>query len=158
MDPNFWGHPTWVSLHSITFNYPVTPTSEDKTKMYNYFKQVSAVLPCSSCAKSFELYFNYIPITEYLDDVYGLTFWLYTMHFIVNKKLKKKNMNFSSVVKMYLAQKTNCVVNKNQCVKNTTPENPNKHLEFQSIATQKYSDKTQQYVAKLLKDYPTLSI
>jgi hypothetical protein len=80
------------------------------------------------------------------------------MHFIVNKKLKKKNMNFSSVVKMYLAHKTNCVVNKNQCVKNTTPENPNKHLEFQSIATQKYSDKTQQYVAKLLKDYPTLTI
>ena len=82
------------------------------------------------------------------------------MHFIVNKKLKKKNMNFSSVVKMYLAHKTNCTTlpsNKNQCVKSTTPENPNKHLEFQSIATQKYSDKTQLYVAKLLKDYPSLS-
>ena len=91
MDPAFWGRSTWTYLHTLTFNYPENPTDNDKLKYYNYFKQLPDFLPCPSCASSFKIYFEYIPITDYLDDIHGITFWLYIIHFIVNSKLNKKN-------------------------------------------------------------------
>jgi hypothetical protein len=153
MDPSFWGKSTWLYLHTLTFNYPESPTQDDKTKMYNYFKQLSQFLPCPSCSKAYEIYFNYIPITEYLDDVYGLTFWLYTIHFIVNTKLHKETPNFISVVKTYLSHKTQCNI---KCSSNKSKTPPNVYLNFKNIAEQKYMQKTKEYTSKLLTDYPSL--
>jgi len=158
MDPSFWGRSTWLYLHTLTFNYPTSPTPDDKSKMYNYFKQLPLFLPCPSCAQSFEIYFNYIPITEYLDDVYGLTFWLYTIHFLVNTKLKKTNSSFLSVVKTYLSHKTQCTIipDKSKCSANKTKPSSDIYLNFKNIAEQKYIEKTKSYTSKLLSDYPTL--
>jgi hypothetical protein len=162
MDPSFWGRSAWLYLHTLTFNYPTSPTPDDKSRMYNYFKQLPLFLPCPSCAKSFEIYFNYIPITEYLDDVYGLTFWLYTMHFLVNTKLKKSNSTFLSVVKTYLSHKTQCTIipdpskDSSKCSANKTKPSSDIYLNFKNIAEQKYMEKTKSYTSKLLSDYPTL--
>jgi hypothetical protein len=162
MDPSFWGRSTWLYLHTLTFSYPVSPTPDDKLRMYNYFKQLPLFLPCPSCAKSFEIYFNYIPITEYLDDVYGLTFWLYTIHFLVNTKLKKSNSTFLSVVKTYLSHKTQCIIipdpskDSSKCSANKTKQSSDTYLNFKNIAEQKYMEKTKSYTSKLLSDYPTL--
>ena len=158
MDPSFWGRSTWLYLHTLTFNYPTSPTPDDKTKMYNYFKQLSQFLPCPSCAQSYEKYFNYIPITDYLDDVHGLTFWLYTIHFLVNTKLKKSNSSFLSVVKTYLSHKTQCNIQPvtSKCSATKTKPLSDIYLNFKNIAEQKYMEKTKSYTSKLLSDYPTL--
>ena len=44
-----WGPPMWHSLHTISFNYPVKPSREDKENYYNYFKNLRFVLPCKYC-------------------------------------------------------------------------------------------------------------
>ena len=34
-----WGPSLWHSLHTISFNYPVKPSSQDKKNYYIFFKQ-----------------------------------------------------------------------------------------------------------------------
>ena len=89
MDPAFWGRSAWQFIHSISFNYPAKPTNEDRIKYSNYFKSLGDILPCPTCAESFKIYTKYIPVDDYLDDIYGITIWLYYIHNIVNKKLNK---------------------------------------------------------------------
>jgi hypothetical protein len=163
MDPAFWGRSTWTYLHTLTFNYPENPTENDKLKYYNYFKQLPEFLPCPSCASSFKIYFEYIPITAYLNDIYGITFWLYIIHFIVNSKLKKKNTDFLQVIQMYLPNKTSCSTPSNQpvnltgkCTKPSTSLPKNKFIDFQNISQEKYLEYTKQYISLLQKDHPTL--
>jgi len=160
MDPSFWGTSTWRYLHSLTFNYPTNPTTEDKIKYYNYFNQLSDFLPCPSCAMSYKIYFRHIPINEYLDDVYGITYWLYLIHFIVNQKLSKPNTNFNTVVKMYLANKTNCSVKpvnvSAKCTKKSSIE-PDISTSFVKLTNDKYYDKSTVHIRNLfnyLKDHP----
>ena len=54
-----WGPPLWHSLHTISFNYPVKPTKEDKDNYYNYFKSIQFVLPCRYCRENFSKFLNY---------------------------------------------------------------------------------------------------
>jgi len=157
MDPAFWGKSTWIYLHTLTFNYPEIASENDKIKYYNYFKQLPEFLPCPSCAASFKLYFDYIPISEYLDDIHGITFWLYIMHFIVNKKLNKKNADFYTVIKMYLPNKTSCAKQEvvAKCTKSNTTDN-NKFIQFKEIAENKYLQKTKKFIYQLKTDHPLL--
>lgn len=154
------GRSTWTYLHTLTFNYPENPTENDKLKYYTHFKQLPEFLPCPSCASSFKIYFEYIPITAYLDDIYGITFWLYIIHFIVNSKLKKKNTDFLDVIKLYLPNKTSCVnqsINlSGKCTKPSTSLPKDKFIEFQNISQEKYLERTKQYIALLQKNHPTL--
>ena len=165
MDPSFWGRSTWKYLHTLTFAYPMNPSDMDKIKMINYFNQLPEFLPCAECANSFRLYLKYIPINEYVDNTYSIVYWLYTIHFIVNKKLNKKNINLNSVVTEYLAHKASCdtkqitTSNINNSGKCTAPvndmKNSAKNLEFVKGCKQ-YTDKMNAHLAKLITDYPTL--
>jgi hypothetical protein len=132
----------------------------DKQKYYNYFKQLPEFLPCPSCASSFKLYFDYIPIDKYLDDIHGITFWLYIIHFIVNKKLSKKNMDFYDVIKIYLPNKTSCVKKNidtsSTCTKPLPDSDTIKYKSFKEIAENKYFDITKIYIRQLKNDHPTL--
>ena len=137
MDPAFWGRSTWKYLHTLTFAYPMNPTQEDKIKMYNYFTQLPEFIPCAECANSFRLYLQYIPVNEYLDNTHSLVYWLYSIHFLVNQKLKKTNTNLDIIVKEYLSHKTECavkpIVNLESNGKCTAPKNnkdTNKTTEF----------------------------
>jgi hypothetical protein len=163
MDPAFWGKHTWLYLHTLTFNYPLNPTIEDKQRYYTHFKNLGDMLPCPSCAESYKIYFKYIPINEYLDDIYGITFWLYIIHYLVNKKLSKKNISFYNVVKMYYANKASCpttvvsVANSNgKCT--AKPEQTvninKKYMEFKTITEAKYLDKIANHISQLTKEYP----
>jgi hypothetical protein len=157
MDPSFWGKSTWQYLHTLTFSYPEQPTESDKIKYFNYFKQLPEFLPCSSCASSFKIYFEYIPISEYLDDIHGFTFWLYTIHFIVNLKLNKKNMDFYDVIKIYLPNKTSCAKKdidvSTKCTKPPPDSDTIKFKTFKEIAEHKYLEKTKLYISRLHQDH-----
>ena len=161
MDPSFWGRSTWKYLHTLTFAYPINPTDADKSKMINYFNQLPEFLPCTQCAESFKLYLKYIPIHKFVDNTYSIVYWLYTIHFLVNKKLNKKNINLNSVVTEYIAHKTSCdtkliTSNVGKC---TAPVNDNKNnaknLEF-VIGCKQYTDKMNLHLANLINDYPLL--
>jgi hypothetical protein len=166
MDPAFWGKSTWLFLHTLTFNYPTNPTHQDKIKYYKFFKNLGDLLPCPSCAESYKIYVKYIPIVDYLDDIHGVTFWLYIIHYLVNKKLSKSNLSFNEVVKTYYANKSSCkkidpekMLSNEKCTAKP-PSNiiseDDTYNEFKNIAETKYLIKIAKQITKLKQDYPNL--
>jgi len=36
-----WGPPLWHTLHTISFNYPINPTSEQKKQYFEFYNVVN---------------------------------------------------------------------------------------------------------------------
>ena len=44
-----WGPSMWHYLHTMSFNYPVEPTAEDKKHYRDFMLNLQYVLPCKYC-------------------------------------------------------------------------------------------------------------
>ena len=51
MVTNVWGPSLWHVLHTISFNYPVNPTEEQKQQYKDFVLSLGNVLPCGACRK-----------------------------------------------------------------------------------------------------------
>jgi hypothetical protein len=107
MQTSKWGPSAWEFLHTLTFNYPEKPTDDNKKYYYELFDNLKYTLPCKFCRESFNIFFKYININDYLNDRMGITYWLFTIHNIVNYKLNKKKVNFIDVVNYYEKRRAN---------------------------------------------------
>jgi hypothetical protein len=110
--PKIWGPHMWVALHSITFNYPVNPTEDDKERYKKYFELIGYVLPCSYCAESYR-YFITNGETKLIDNVMknrkSLTEWLYKVHEVINEKLDiDYGVSFEDVETRYESYRAAC--------------------------------------------------
>ena len=47
-----WGPPLWHFLHTMSFNYPVNPTQNDKNNYRNFVLNLKHILPCGKCRKN----------------------------------------------------------------------------------------------------------
>lgn len=107
-----WGPDQWNSLHSITFNYPYNPTSEDKEKYYNYFISLGNVLPCCTCRKhyNFQIRNGETKLTyDNLTSRDTLTRWLYNFHMSVNERLGfKYDITYEMMCKKYNSYIAKC--------------------------------------------------
>jgi len=52
MMTSVWGPATWLTLHTMSFNYPINPSEEQKKHYYKYFKNLQNVLPCRYCREN----------------------------------------------------------------------------------------------------------
>ena len=107
MQTSKWGPSAWDYLHTLTFNYPENPSDDNKKYYYELFNNLRFTLPCKYCRESYNIFFKYININDYLDDREGITYWLFTIHNIVNLKLNKKKVNFIDVVNYYEKRRAN---------------------------------------------------
>jgi hypothetical protein len=116
MQVNKWGKNAWEFLHTTTFNYPETPTNEDKLHYKTFFNSLDFVLPCKYCQNSFQIYTKYIPIDYFLDDRMGLTYWLFIIHNLINAKLGNQLETFENVVIKYEKCRAKCgkITNENK--------------------------------------------
>ena len=108
MNVNKWGNPGWKFLHTITFNYPNNPTDYDKERYTNFFTNVGQMLPCKYCRDSYNIYIKYLKIDDFLDSREGVTYWLYRLHNLVNKKIYKDNINFLDIINEYESYRAKC--------------------------------------------------
>lgn len=137
MNTQHWGPPLWIALHAITFNAPKIISPEDQYKYIELFENLTKTLPCKYCRQSYVFFYNHLPIEEYLTDRMGLTYWLYTMHTLVNLKLGKKDMpTFSEVVCKYEKMRATSEI-----------DYMNQHIidDFIKNAIEKYSHKSYKY-------------
>ena len=58
-----WGPPLWHALHTMSFNYPVNPSLEDKHHYRDFILSLQNVLPCGACRKNLKTNFKQLPIT-----------------------------------------------------------------------------------------------
>ena len=100
MEPNVWGPPGWIFLHTVTFQYPENPTDLDKQKYYTFFNSLKNVLPCPNCREHYRENFENIPIR--LESREDLIEWLIDIHNNVNQSNNKPKLQYQDVVKKYL--------------------------------------------------------
>ena len=108
MNVNKWGPAGWELLHSMAFNYPLEPMDENKKIYSNFFKSIGDILPCKYCRESYNIYYKYIPIDDFLDSREGVSYWLYRIHQLINEKIFKNNIPFEDVVIKYENMRAKC--------------------------------------------------
>lgn len=111
MKTSIWGPPLWIFLHSISFNYPSTPTKQQQNQMIIFFNGLKDILPCRFCRESYSIYLSKHPIKNHVSSKKTLSKWVYNLHNCVNDKLRKqgnfieKNPTYTNIKKKY--QKNN---------------------------------------------------
>ena len=105
-----WGPSTWHTLHTMSFNYPVNPTKEDKQHYRQHVLNLQYVLPCKFCRMNLTKNFKKLPLT-YADMESRETFskYIYNLHEVVNKMLgKKSNLTYCDVRERYEHFRARC--------------------------------------------------
>lgn len=156
MQTDKWGPHAWNYLHTVTFAYPENPSPSDKQDYYDLFKNLKYTLPCKFCRESYSIFFKHLKIDSYLDSRYGVVFWLYVVHNLVNLKLGKETASFKEVVQKYEDLRARCgKVNSKQELEEcraTLPSIPEKLVKnFCDMCFIKYQNITAEYLAKLVK-------
>jgi len=138
LNVKIWGPPMWVSLHSISFSYPINPSEPDKQKYKQYFTLVGDILPCILCKKSYKEFIKTGETkldNEVMSSRDNLTKWLYNLHNKVNFKLGVNyGVSFEDVCKKYNSYVVSCTPS-NGCDNYITP----KYISFK-YANPNYTD------------------
>ena len=105
-----WGPSLWHSLHTISFNYPVEPTNEDKKHYREFIHKLCYILPCKYCRMNLRNNFKSLPLKK-SDMKNRDTFsrYIYNLHELVNKMLKKRSgLTYNDVRKRYEHFRARC--------------------------------------------------
>ena len=109
-----WGPPLWHFLHTMSFNYPIHPSNEDKTHYMNFIKNLKNILPCKYCRINLTKNFKALPLTI-KDMTSRLTFskYVFNLHELVNKMLdKRSNLTYEEVRERYEHFRARCTTKK----------------------------------------------
>ena len=126
-----WGPPMWHYLHTMSFNYPVQPTNEDKQHYMNFILSLQNVLPCKYCRINLKTNLKQLPLTmKDMKNRNPFSKYIYELHELVNKMLhKKSNLTYCDVRERYEHFRARC-----------TEENP-KIFKFKQLETRKKREK-----------------
>ncbi len=105
-----WGPGIWHFLHTMSFNYPVQPTYEQKINYRNFVLNLKNVLPCKYCRINLTKNFKSLPI-KMSDMKNRETFskYIYSLHELVNKMLDKKSgLSYNDVRERYEHFRARC--------------------------------------------------
>lgn len=92
MMTKIWGAAMWHFLHTMSFNYPVNPTQEEKKHYRDFILNLKNVLPCKYCRINLANNFKKKPL-QMCDMASRDTFsrYIYDLHETINKMLHKKS-------------------------------------------------------------------
>jgi len=106
-----WGPVQWYFLHTISFNYPVKPSLEEKKQYRDYILSLKNILPCGACRKNLRMNFKHLPLKmSHMESRDSFSRYIYNLHELVNKMLKKKsNLSYCDVRERYEHFRSRCV-------------------------------------------------
>ena len=86
-----WGPSLWHFLHTMSFNYPVNPTVQDKKRYMNFIKSLRITLPCRYCRENLNknlkaTHFN----LQKMKNRETFSRYVYDLHNHINTMLAKK--------------------------------------------------------------------
>lgn len=105
-----WGPALWHTLHTMSFNYPVNPTREQKEHYRDFVLSLQNVLPCGICRQNLAKNLAEVPLTEYaLRNRKNFSRWMYRLHEHVNKMLgKNSGLSYEEVAYRYEHFRARC--------------------------------------------------
>lgn len=109
-----WGPAQWHFLHTMSFNYPVNPTSEDKKHYRNYIYSLRYVLPCKYCRINLTNNLRKKPLQMcHMESRATFSKYIYELHELVNKMLgKKSHLTYCDVRERYEHFRSRCTEEK----------------------------------------------
>jgi hypothetical protein len=105
-----WGPGTWHFLHTMSFNYPVNPTPQNKTEYRDFIYSLRHVLPCGKCRKNLRKNLSELPL-QMKDMASRETFskYIYKLHEKVNQMLgKESGLSYCDVRERYEHFRARC--------------------------------------------------
>jgi hypothetical protein len=109
-----WGPSMWHYLHTMSFNYPVNPTNEEKKNYKNFILNLKNVLPCKYCRINLKNNFKAHPLQNCdMKNRDAFSRYIYKLHEIVNKMLgKKSGLSYCDVRERYEHFRSRCTQEK----------------------------------------------
>ena len=106
-----WGPGLWHALHTISFNYPVNPSQQDKKHYRDFILQLRWVLPCGKCRKNFVNNLQKLPLKmKTMKSRETFSKYIYNLHELINTMLNKKsNLSYDDVRERYENFRARCV-------------------------------------------------
>ena len=110
MVTKIWGPIMWTALHTISFNYPVNPTNEDKIHYKEFIYSLKYVLPCKYCRINLTKNFVKKPLLMcHMKNRETFSRYIYELHELVNKMLNKKsNLTYCDIRERYEHFRARC--------------------------------------------------
>ena len=108
-----WGPALWHVLHTISFNYPVAPSAEDKQNYRAFLEGLRHVLPCGKCRANLTVNLKELPLEDkHLENRDAFSRYLYALHNKVNRMLSKPNyMTYPDIRERYEHFRSRCTAN-----------------------------------------------
>ena len=107
-----WGPSMWHFLHTMSFNYPVKPSQEDKRNYRAFILNLKNVLPCKYCRQNLKRNLKANPLT--LADMANrdqFSRYIYKLHETVNKLLgKTSGLSYCDVRERYEHFRSRCTL------------------------------------------------
>jgi hypothetical protein len=109
-----WGPAKWHFLHTMSFNYPVNPTKEDKKHYRDYMLNLVNILPCKHCRLNLKKNYKVFPLTmEHMKNRDSFSRYVYKLHERINKNLgKKSGLTYCDVRERYEHFRARCTEEK----------------------------------------------
>ena len=105
-----WGPSMWHYLHTMSFNYPVNPTEDDKKHYRDFVINLQYVLPCKYCRQNLANNLKVMPLEKcVMKNRETFSRYIYKLHELVNKLLKKKSgLSYCDVRERYEHFRSRC--------------------------------------------------
>jgi hypothetical protein len=106
-----WGPPLWHTLHTISFNYPIKPTNEQKKYYFIFYNNLQNILPCKYCRENLTKNLKELPLTiEVFKSRESLSRYVYNLHELINKMLgKNSGLSYEDVRDRYEHFRSRCI-------------------------------------------------
>ena len=114
-----WGPSLWHYLHTMSFNYPVKPTKQDKKNYKQFVYNLRKVLPCKYCRMNLCKNLKVLPLKDKdLKNRCNFSKWMYKLHELINKMLgKKSGLTYEDVRERYEHFRARCTIDINKKTK-----------------------------------------
>ena len=114
MMTKIWGPAAWHFLHTMSFNYPVNPTKEQKIQYRNFVLNLRNVLPCKYCRINLANNLKKKPLQMcHMKSRETFSRYIYELHETVNKMLgKKSHLTYCEVRDRYENFRSRCTQEK----------------------------------------------
>lgn len=105
-----WGPAMWHYLHTMSFNYPVNPTRQDKKNYRDFVLSLRHVLPCGKCRKNLQKNLKKLPLTyAHMESRATFSKYIYDLHEVINTMLgKKSGLSYDNVRERYEHFRARC--------------------------------------------------
>ena len=105
-----WGPSAWHYIHTVSFNYPVKPTCDDKRNYRSFILNLRNILPCGKCRTNLCKNFKKHPLKwHHMKNRETFSKYVYQLHETINKMLgKKSGLSYSDVRERYEHFRSRC--------------------------------------------------